>query len=259
MFEFARSFFNLLRELPRATATTICFILLSVVFCGIAFLSLYGSIAPFTESGWDAASQQQISNSINLIATGAMFGMGTILSLGLALRRNDLDWKWVCSKSTCELVTIGLSVYTAFLIVTGVVPYLIATWTQSTCKSSEVSTLLSSIEHDNETCVSYHLDRTTMQNHLPSELVLHKAIKNGNPAIISKILAHYPTSIHLADQEGITPLHIAVESARLDIVCTLLAHGAHTQVISRDHVSAEDLAQELNLNDIIDVLQRGEC
>lgn len=64
-------------------------------------------------------------------------------------------------------------------------------------------------------------------------LSLHTAAQKGTPQEVAALLKRFPQMINSRDPEGKTPLHLAVEKNRPDIVKQLLAAGADVRLESR--------------------------
>jgi len=56
--------------------------------------------------------------------------------------------------------------------------------------------------------------------------------------------------------DGATPLHMAIKGYKVDVVQTLLAHGADKTIVNRQGLTPRELAVRLGYNDIVEMLDK---
>jgi ankyrin repeat protein len=83
---------------------------------------------------------------------------------------------------------------------------------------------------------------------------IHYASAAGNREIVKKILEYYPDRISSRDDEGKTPLHVAVEWNQKDVAELLLAKGADVNAKGKDDWTPLDAAVGHARKDIVKLL-----
>jgi ankyrin repeat protein len=86
---------------------------------------------------------------------------------------------------------------------------------------------------------------------------LHHVVLCGDPDIVPsavEILLNAGSSLHSTDSHGWSALHMAVKRADLNIVHTLLKHGANPNILNFDQQTPLTLAVMANLPEVVGVL-----
>mmetsp|Transcript_16954 Transcript_16954/g.28730 ORF Transcript_16954/g.28730 Transcript_16954/m.28730 type:complete len:250 (-) Transcript_16954:411-1160(-) len=96
-------------------------------------------------------------------------------------------------------------------------------------------------------------DFRTKSQVLPQVTPLHIAARYGHLEIV-KLLSTY-CDVNLQDQWGFTAIHYATVSRSKDVVLYLLGNGASAVLASKSGCTAQDLAEQLKFDDIIDSLK----
>jgi len=89
---------------------------------------------------------------------------------------------------------------------------------------------------------------------------LHKAVENGDSNQVVNMVRKIPKSLHLKDEKGWYPLHLAIQAGYLDIVKFLIARGANINARGAWGITPLRLALENNQQIIADYLfEKGAC
>ena len=92
-----------------------------------------------------------------------------------------------------------------------------------------------------------------MQSATPSALFLDAA-RTGNTEALQQLLAQ-GVAINTRDANGNTALTVAVRQRQAPIVRALLEMGADTRLTNREGLTALQLANQLGLADMVELLQ----
>lgn len=74
----------------------------------------------------------------------------------------------------------------------------------------------------------------TLYSISPAGQEICAAVRDGDRAKVEALLSQNPNLIHEADERGNTPLHWAVMTRRLDMIDSLITHGANTEAVRAD-------------------------
>ncbi|KAL2094347.1 hypothetical protein ACEWY4_009066 [Coilia grayii] len=53
----------------------------------------------------------------------------------------------------------------------------------------------------------------------------HLAAEEGHCEVVRELLGSWPDAVHVQDEHGLTPLHLAVRGGHTSVICLLLSHG----------------------------------
>ena len=111
-----------------------------------------------------------------------------------------------------------------------------------TCEYRFQGTLAGGVKAGDARCVDYWLKQESSGASFGNPPLLYVAADGENASVLASLLASGRFDPNMPNDAGDTPLHVALQNGRHDMVCRLLAHGSNMHFPNSKNITPMELA-----------------
>ena len=127
------------------------------------------------------------------------------------------------------------------------------------CEFRSGGTLAGAVEAGDARCVDHWLHQDPTAANVGNPPLLYVAAGGDNALVLASLLVSGRFEPNMPNAAGNTPLHVALQNGRHDMVCRLLAHGANMHLPNSKNITPLELAARSEDKSLRALLESNAC